>query len=985
MPVAKVRIGGKWVPLGVTREDIDHRFEDLIDALNNADEYIDGAFRDGILSVIEAKKIASLFEQLDLAKATHDVKYDELMTNVKLPVANKNGLLVQKNRLEERYVVFSKKVKDVITAQKINGEEVAEVDATFESYKKELNLLVSLMERAELVLSGGVVSHAFETAQSFVDRMVGPMKSELDQLYSYTMRAIEDGIVYQAELNQIQNQLANVFAIKENLAVKFQVIKNKPERAASPEINLDTAKEAYDQSYTAWLDTFQALLVNNSDGAISTTEHEMIQSHFEATLSQLQIFTSALELAVYEVERQKIGENNTAQLLNNSRFLGFNEHATSGSRLRWWAYVADGWAPIPAEEIAYEGFPILRLQSSDSNAHHIYAHYHAVKPNQTFTFSFYTFLKEDTDIQQLELGLYTYEDKSSLTEIPNHHMVVAIDRTAAKNDWIRVVVTGTIPPEVEQDVPIQYIRAGIRFKGSGEMWISKPMLQQSHYVTAYQDALFNHPWTYEDTDEIDGSYIRAQTLSFDQAYGGKISLGGPAYGDAELWLYKEQDADGDNEPDVIAQISKTGSGFESLTVGTLKTDTAVSRYPQHPRFIYVDPNNGDDENDGTELSQYKTIQRAIDSLPKYLDNHVEIVVNRNSGLFQELEIHINGFSGSGNLTLQFVGFATKLEGQIFVQNCSAGVWISSLFMVFPSVNTGEEYPALISASNSTITLFNCQLYGRDLAYYGLLARDGSRARIRACGFYDMFRAVQLTYATMGSMWDMTGDPVYWASVAGSLFMCNGTRPTGILFENEGGMVMWQKSSNGSRPEPGGTVGTKDPTYGISKPDPNNPPSPPSPILITKTFTTSSANCWSYKYSSWRNDGVAKQGVYRHYGNNRGCWFFGGAVKAVVQGKVIRSIKIEMQRHSKGGEYTSYADVLIRAHNYTSRPSGEPSVSSEYVTGKFKAGDKRIVDITALKGYFQNGSDGIAVYTGSGAASNYAIFEKSIKLTIVYEK
>ncbi|WP_220184967.1 hypothetical protein, partial [Thermoactinomyces daqus] len=96
----------------------------------------------------------------------------------------------------------------------------------------------------------------------------------------------------------------------------------------------------------------------------------------------------------------------------------------------------------------------------------------------------------------------------------------------------------------------------------------------------------------------------------------------------------------------------------------------------------------------------------------------------------------------------------------------------------------------------------------------------------------------------------------------------------------------------------------------------------------------------------------------------------------------------MQFYCKRKDTGGYGStkVTIRYHNYTGRPSGQPSVSSEYVYATFNRGDALWIDLpSSFFAAFQNGTaKGIALYTASGDDAYYAIFDDSAILKITYQ-
>lgn len=95
----------------------------------------------------------------------------------------------------------------------------------------------------------------------------------------------------------------------------------------------------------------------------------------------------------------------------------------------------------------------------------------------------------------------------------------------------------------------------------------------------------------------------------------------------------------------FAQFTKTVDGIGSFvaqleTIGTIPQDAT----------IYVSKSGSDASGDGSESYPFATIQHAIDSIPKNLDNN-DITINVASGTYAE-DVLVSGFYG-GTLRIEF--------------------------------------------------------------------------------------------------------------------------------------------------------------------------------------------------------------------------------------------------------------------------------------------------------------------------------------------
>ena len=157
----------------------------------------------------------------------------------------------------------------------------------------------------------------------------------------------------------------------------------------------------------------------------------------------------------------------------------------------------------------------------------------------------------------------------------------------------------------------------------------------------------------------------------------------------------------------FAKFTKTVSGIGSFVseleaIGHLENAT-----------IYVATSGNDASGDGSEDYPFKTIQKAIDSIPKDLENH-EITINIASGTYSE-EVVVSGFHG-GSLRLSF-GSVTITTLSIYESN----VIMSGTSLTIAS--NGKTYGLYVHRASNAIAQLPITING---ATNGLFAGYGSR-------------------------------------------------------------------------------------------------------------------------------------------------------------------------------------------------------------------------------------------------------------------
>ena len=152
----------------------------------------------------------------------------------------------------------------------------------------------------------------------------------------------------------------------------------------------------------------------------------------------------------------------------------------------------------------------------------------------------------------------------------------------------------------------------------------------------------------------------------------------------------------------------------------------------------------------------------------------------------------------------------------------------------------------------------------------------------------------------------------------------------------------------------------------------------------KTVTIKSISGDTYRssvYNNWKKDNTARQGDYG-YGDCNGCWFFGSQFNQ-FKGKDITKIELTIKRIT-GGSYAG-VPIVVKTHNYTSRPSGKPSYGSSCGSVSIAVGDSGKLTITnsTILNALSNGTiKGFGIQSTYNSA-NYAVCSGSVTMKVTY--
>lgn len=454
---------------------------------------------------------------------------------------------------------------------------------------------------------------------------------------------------------------------------------------------------------------------------------------------------------------------------------------------------------------------------------------------------------------------------------------------------------------------------------------------------------------------------------------GNLTFGGIIRG-SEIILGGEDNKDG-----TLRVLNAGGELSSELRAGYFGTEEARVGYLDAPNKLeYADLRGStlefwvasstvegvepSDENSGTErwAAPLRTIQEAINRIPKSFDGFVNIILAYNQN-FNE-EVIIAGFFGNGRVTLTNDGGMNTINGKIIVQKSITACTLERLL-----VNSTDGYTALdLNSSIGTVTdcIINGAAGGTTTA---ILVGAGGSWEVRNTAMYNVDYGIRTTFGGNAYAVDCTGETSRYAfqAMGSSKIAGGGTAPTGAI----GNTTEYL----------GGTV-----KGSWTFPTPPAPPTP-TPVEITKKYSANSGSgTWRADFggiwdtgSSYGN--AVTQGKWSGYGPFTGALIFGSAPSADVTGKTIKRIRVQLTRLS-GGVYAAQ-NVVIRPHLSTSRPGVNVSLQSTNYAAGIKVGETRWITLPAsFHAGFQNGTfKGLGINGGS-----YVKLSKTARLEITYE-
>lgn len=363
--------------------------------------------------------------------------------------------------------------------------------------------------------------------------------------------------------------------------------------------------------------------------------------------------------------------------------------------------------------------------------------------------------------------------------------------------------------------------------------------------------------------------------------------------------------------------------------------------------LYVNSSTGNDDNEPDDDVRYKTLQGAIDAIPKFLNGKtVYITMETNS----TEDVYIRGIVG-GAIRIYMNG--KTLYGTLRSYVCTASISVyggtrssteGATGVIHPNIGLsfGSRAVSVGFEASQYAALYKIKVYAPDNLPSDITNTDKVCVASQAGTGSVYCKNIQIVNAVIGfrsnnhgamhvnSSSGIASKYGFQAATGGVISLANNNQAggkTGSTNKNGGGQVWYD---------------TNGPTFASGDQSTDGGTAPVVPT--TKTLTIKSSYGDTYRstvYNNWKKDGTCRQGDWG-YGDCNGCWFFGSAFSE-VKGKTISKVTITITRNSGGS--SSAVGLVVKSHGYSGRPSGAPTYRTTAGTLSLATGASGTLTIT----------------------------------------
>lgn len=450
----------------------------------------------------------------------------------------------------------------------------------------------------------------------------------------------------------------------------------------------------------------------------------------------------------------------------------------------------------------------------------------------------------------------------------------------------------------------------------------------------------------------------------------------------------------DSEGNIVgAQIQGSEVIGDSFSVeGELTADTITANKinsAQYPSTLDDDiqieiSSSGDDNSELYDGAIFATVAGTLDALPKFLNGKTVNIWIRED-IYENIDFQ---FFTSGVINLYLDGNTVYGYVRNYMSSTKVrvyGGWPGTeeghVGTIHPSTGcaVASRTGSLVGQESSPLNAYSVKIYGSDYkASNGNSATVGIVGDSYSTGYYKNVQFVNCDVGFRGS----GGGRIHDAASSGVCSQYAYQATSGAVITIANAAHCGGTTANIAETLPAQIIAHAKATYAGGNQTTDDTPAPTPTTKKVITIKSISGDTYrSSVYNNWKKDNTCRQGDYG-YGDCNGCWFFGTQFNQ-FKGKSISKIELTIKRIS-GGSYSG-VPVVVKTHNYASRPSGKPSYGSNCGSVSIAVGNSGKLTITnsTILNAISNGTvKGFGIQSAYNSSS-YAVCSGSVTMKVTY--
>ena len=272
-------------------------------AVGDLNDYVDGAFADGIVSESEAKAIEKYINIVNGEKSSSESKYNVLYANPYLIGEAKTNLLNAKISFFGAIDNLISAINAAIEDGRTTAQEKDNVDSKYALYNSAYSDFNKAVEDAnesiQNVLKGysdEAERQAFEAsnAASKAQSAANNAQAAVGNLNDYVDGAFSDGIIEKSEAQAIEKYINTVNQTRKEVEATYNALYVNPYLTGTPKTALLNAKVSFSGDVDALIESINTAI---SDGRTTVAEKNDVDTKYNAFNSSYATLSTAIENA----------------------------------------------------------------------------------------------------------------------------------------------------------------------------------------------------------------------------------------------------------------------------------------------------------------------------------------------------------------------------------------------------------------------------------------------------------------------------------------------------------------------------------------------------------------------------------------------------------------------------------------------------------------------------------------------------------------
>lgn len=270
------------------KNEIGENLDNLKGEIDGLDSYIDGAFKDSVLSDAEKNAIKQNLKTLETSKLNIDKQYTVVYNNASLTGTAKTEL---KSSYDNYVLKYNSLVTVINNILDKTGLLVEADNTAINNAFKEHNMAMSVYNEKINKAIDYITIKNVEDAKSELSSNIEELGGALSGLENTMNNAFKDGVLSESEKQSIKQHLLTVSSKKTDIDKRYVTLYSNEHLEETPKTNLTTAYNNYIKAYNSLVTVINNIL--EKEGLVDSVDQTNLNNAFKEHDSKLGLYTTA--------------------------------------------------------------------------------------------------------------------------------------------------------------------------------------------------------------------------------------------------------------------------------------------------------------------------------------------------------------------------------------------------------------------------------------------------------------------------------------------------------------------------------------------------------------------------------------------------------------------------------------------------------------------------------------------------------------------